>query len=77
MLGRDEPETYSALQRPLEQFHAKTKRLKIHPTELALLWIVWAHLVFLPWEIGGIKFSALGPRKGCRTYPGKREARAS
>ena len=53
--GRDDPETYNALQRPLEQFRAKTKRLKIHPTELALLWIVCAHLVFLPWAIGGMR----------------------
>ena len=28
------------------------KRLKIHPPELLVLWIVAGHLVFLPWAIG-------------------------
>jgi len=45
----------SALQKPLEHFRAKTKRLKIHPLELLLLWIVGVHLVFLPWAIGGMR----------------------
>ena len=42
------------LQKPLEHFRAKTKRLKIHPLELLLLWLVALHLVFLPWAIGGM-----------------------
>ena len=45
---------FSELQKPLEHFRAKTKRLKIHPLESALLWIVGAHLVFLPWAIGAM-----------------------
>ena len=45
---------FSELQKPLEHFRAKTKRLKIHPLEHALLWIVGAHLVFLPWAIGAM-----------------------
>ena len=45
---------FSELQKPLEHFRAKTKRLNIHPLEHALLWIVGAHLVFLPWAIGAM-----------------------
>ena len=37
----------------LDQFRASTKRLRIHPLELALLWVVGAHLVYLPWALGG------------------------
>lgn len=43
---------YSELQKPLENFRAKTKRLKVHPSELLVLWVVGAHLVFLPWALG-------------------------
>lgn len=43
------------LQKPLEHFRAKTKRLKIHPRERAVLWVVCLHLVFLPWAIGGMR----------------------
>jgi hypothetical protein len=43
------------LQKPLEHFRAKTKRLKIHPLEASLLWVVALHLVFLPWAIGGMR----------------------
>jgi O-antigen ligase len=53
--GRDDSSNYRALQRPLDQFRAKTKRLRVHPTELSLLWIVCSHLVFLPWAIGGMR----------------------
>ena len=49
------PSEFSELQKPLEHFRAKTKRLKIHPTEVLLLWVVSAHLVFLPWAIGGMR----------------------
>ncbi len=45
---------FSELQKPLDHFRAKTKRLKIHPLESLLLWVVSAHLVFLPWAIGGM-----------------------
>ena len=62
--GREPPPNYSALQRPLDHFRAKTKRLKVHPTELSLLWVICAHLVFLPWAIGGMpswaQFISLG-----------------
>lgn len=43
------------LQKPLEHFRAKTKRLKIHPLEILLLWVVAVHLVFLPWALGGMR----------------------
>ena len=48
------PSDFSELQKPLDHFRAKTKRLKIHALEHALLWIVGAHLVFLPWAIGAM-----------------------
>ena len=50
----DSPSEFSELQKPLDIFRAKTKRLKIHPAEMALLWVVGAHLVFLPWAFGGM-----------------------
>jgi hypothetical protein len=40
---------------PLDQFRGPGKRLKIHGLELALLWAVAAHLIFLPWAIGGMR----------------------
>lgn len=46
---------YSELQKPLENFRAKTKRVKIHPAELAVLWAVGVHLVFLPWALGTMR----------------------
>ena len=49
------PSEFSNLQKPLEHFRAKTQRLKIHPTELWLLGIIGAHVVFLPWAIGGMR----------------------
>jgi O-antigen ligase len=49
------PSDFSELQRPLEHFRAKTKRLKIHPKEMLLLWVVSLHLIFLPWAIGGMR----------------------
>lgn len=39
----------------LDQFRARTKRLQIHSLELALLWVVGLHLVFLPWAIGTMR----------------------
>src|SRR5688572_5907275 len=44
----------SDLQRPLENFRARTKRVKLHPRELAVVWLVGAHLVFLPWALGAM-----------------------
>ena len=41
--------------KPLELFRAKTRRLKIHPTEVLLLSIIGLHVVFLPWAIGGMR----------------------
>ena len=40
---------------PLDHFRAKTRRLKIHPMEVLLLWVVSVHLVFLPWALGGMR----------------------
>ena len=48
------PSDYSELQKPLEHFRAKTKRLQIHPLERLVLGIVAAQLVFLPWALGGM-----------------------
>jgi hypothetical protein len=45
----------NALQNPLKQFRASTKRLKIHPLERAALIIVSINLVALPWAIGGMR----------------------
>lgn len=42
------PSEFSDLQKPLEHFRAKTKRLQIHPRELLLLGIIGLHVVFLP-----------------------------
>jgi hypothetical protein len=49
---------FSELHKPLEHFRAKTKRLKVHPLELGALWVVCAHLVFLPWALGGMRLWA-------------------
>src|SRR4051812_11591005 len=48
------PVNFSELQKPLDKFRAKTIRVKVHPVELACLWVVCAHLVFLPWALGGM-----------------------
>jgi O-antigen ligase len=37
---------------PLDAFRTKAPRLKIHPVEMATLWAVAIHLVFLPWALG-------------------------
>lgn len=52
---------YSALQKPLEHFRGKTKRLQIHPTELAVLGVVATHLLVLPWALGGTRLWAQIP----------------
>lgn len=49
---------FDSLQRPLENFRTKGKRLKVHPAELAVLWVVSAHLIFLPWAIGTMRMWA-------------------
>jgi O-antigen ligase len=49
------PRNLSELQKPLEHFRAKTKRLKVHPSEMTVLWVVSIHLVFLPWAIGAMR----------------------
>ena len=36
----------------LDQFRRGPKRLKLHPLEKLLLWIVALHLCFLPWALG-------------------------
>src|SRR5689334_9229359 len=46
---------FENLQKPLENFRARTKRLAIHPLELAVLWVVGAHIVFLPWALGTMR----------------------
>jgi len=43
---------------PLEHFRAQTPRLRLHPLENLLLWVVSAHLIFLPWALGAMKFWA-------------------
>lgn len=50
-----QPADFNARQKPLENFRTKGKRLKVHPAELAALWIVGAHLVFLPWALGAMR----------------------
>lgn len=42
-------------QRHLEAFRAKTRRLTIHPLELAALWLIGGHLVLLPWALGTMR----------------------
>src|ERR1017187_5948376 len=49
------PSDFSELQKPLEHFRAKTKRLQIHPRELLLLGIIGLHVVFLPCAVGGMR----------------------
>lgn len=46
---------YENLQKPLEHFRAKTKRLKVHPAEMAALWVICIHLIFLPWALGTMR----------------------
>jgi hypothetical protein len=46
------------LQKPLDTFRAKTKRLRVHPLEKAALWVISANLVFLPWALGGMRLWA-------------------
>lgn len=58
------PSDLSALQRPLEQFRGASRRIKIHPRELAVLWIVGAHLALLPWGLGGMRLWAQIPSLG-------------
>lgn len=48
------PKSDTDLQRPLDHFRANKKRLEIHPTEKAVLWVVCLHLVFLPWALGAM-----------------------
>lgn len=49
------PSEFSELQRPLDHFRAKTKRLRIHPKEVFVLGVVSTHLAFLPWALGGMR----------------------
>jgi hypothetical protein len=49
------PRNLTDLQKPLEHFRAKTRRLKVHPAEMAVLWVVCIHLVFLPWALGTMR----------------------
>jgi O-antigen ligase len=49
------PQNLNELQKPLEHFRAKTRRLKVHPAEMAVLWVVCIHLVFLPWALGTMR----------------------
>lgn len=55
-MGSSEPFHNSPdLQKPLDQFRAKTNRLKLHPAEMQVLGVVSAHLTFLPWALGGMR----------------------
>lgn len=49
------PSDFSELQKPLEHFRAKTKRLRIHPAETLLLVVIGGHVGLLPWAIGGMR----------------------
>jgi hypothetical protein len=51
----DQPPDLAKLQKPLEHFRAKTRRLKVHPAEMTVLWLVGAHLVILPWALGTMR----------------------
>jgi hypothetical protein len=42
----------------LQQFRTARARLPLHPREKLLLWVLGAHLVFLPWALGGMKLWA-------------------
>lgn len=55
MDSADPSRNLNELQKPLEHFRARTKRLKIHPAEMTVLWVVGAHLVFLPWAFGTMR----------------------
>lgn len=46
---------FEELQKPLERFRAKTKRLTTHWLEKALVWVVCTQLVFQPWALGGMR----------------------
>lgn len=46
----------SGASRPLEHFRTTARRLPLHPLENAVLWIVAAHLIFLPWAIGAMSW---------------------
>ena len=74
----------------LDLFRAKTRRSAIHPLELAALWVIAAHLVFLPWALGTMRpwaqfislgFSVLGfglavlPRNYTEEHTGSRRFR--
>jgi hypothetical protein len=39
----------------LEQFRSKNPRLKLHPLELAVLWLVSIHLIQISWMLGGMR----------------------
>ncbi|MES2693071.1 MAG: O-antigen ligase family protein [Verrucomicrobiota bacterium] len=54
-MDQHSPRDYSELQKPLENFRTKAKRLKVHPMELAVLWVVSIHFIFLPWAIGTMR----------------------
>jgi hypothetical protein len=58
-----EPRTseLTEFQKPLDAFRSTTRRSKIHPLEVAALWVVCAHLVFLPWALGGMRVWAQVP----------------
>ena len=45
----------SAHSNPLEHFRSRERRRKLHPTEVALLTVLSAHLIFLPWALGGMR----------------------
>lgn len=51
----DNPDNAETRRLQLDLFRAKSTRQKIHPLEAALLCVVAAHLVFLPWALGGMR----------------------
>lgn len=52
---------FTNLQKPLAQFRATTRRLKVHPLELAALWVISGHLALLPWALGSTRAWAQVP----------------
>jgi hypothetical protein len=49
------PSNTPAPRSTLEQFRSKNPRLKLHPLELAVLWLVSIHLIQISWMLGGMR----------------------
>jgi O-antigen ligase len=49
-----DPTRPADLQKPLDHFRARTRRLRVHSLEQALLGVIAVHLVVLPWALGAM-----------------------